>query len=107
MKPPRLRRQWRWPSAPAQGKAKAFFVDREVHPQTPWRCCAPAPSLSGWNLIVGDPLVDLEKAEVVRRGCCNILLLPGAVRDLRGAIANAGTPKARLFAIVAAEPAWR
>src|SRR6266516_6081770 len=48
----------------AHGKAKAVFVDREVHPQTLAVLRTRAEPL-GWNLMVGDPLVDLEKCEVL------------------------------------------
>src|SRR5258707_15284494 len=69
----------------AQSKAKSFFVDREVHPQTLAVLRTRAEPL-GWNLIVGDPLADLEKAEVFGA----LLQYPGtsgAVRDLRPAVA--------------------
>jgi hypothetical protein len=57
-------KQWRWPSD-LSGEAKAFFVDREVHPQTLAVLRTRAEPL-GWNLIVGDPLADLDKASVRR-----------------------------------------
>jgi glycine dehydrogenase len=69
----------------AHGKAKAFFVDSEVHPQTLAVLRTRAEPL-GWNLIIGDPAVDLDKAEVFGA----LLQYPGttgAVRDLRPAIA--------------------
>ena len=69
----------------AQGKTKSFFVDREVHPQTLAVLRTRAEPL-GWNLVIGDPLVDLDKAEVFGA----LLQYPGtsgAVRDLRPAIA--------------------
>src|SRR6201999_1396573 len=47
----------------AQTKTKSFFVDHEVHPQTLAVLRTRAEPL-GWNLIVGDPLTDLERAEV-------------------------------------------
>src|ERR1700751_2016763 len=47
----------------SQAKAKAFFVDREVHPQTLAVLRTRAEPL-GWTVIVGDPLTDLAKAEV-------------------------------------------
>src|SRR5438128_1123637 len=83
----------------AHGKAKAFFVDREVHPQTLAVLRTRAEPL-GWNLIVGDPLVDLEKCEVLGA----LLQYPassGAVRDLRPAIATLRGKGA--LAIVAAD----
>jgi glycine dehydrogenase len=83
----------------SQVKAKAFFVDRDVHPQTLAVMRTRAEPL-GWNLIVGDPLADLDKADVLGA----LLQYPGssgAVRDLRPAIA---TLRARgALAIVAAD----
>jgi glycine dehydrogenase len=69
----------------AQAKAKSFFVDAEVHPQTLAVLRTRAEPL-GWNLIIGDPASDLEKAEVFGA----LLQYPGtsgAVRDLRPTIA--------------------
>jgi glycine dehydrogenase len=69
----------------AQAKSKPFFVDKDVHPQTLAVLRTRADPL-GWNLIVGDPLTDLGKAEVFG----GLLQFPGtngAVRDLRPAIA--------------------
>src|SRR5271170_8261294 len=68
------------------GKTRSFFVDSEVHPQTLAVLRTRAEPL-GWNLIVGDPATDLEKADVFGA----LLQYPGssgAVRDLRGAIAS-------------------
>src|SRR6201997_339200 len=68
-----------------QTKSKSFFVDADVHPQTLAVLRTRAQPL-GWNLIVGDPLSDLERAEVFGA----LLQYPGssgAVRDLRPAIA--------------------
>src|SRR6266851_669824 len=68
----------------APAKTKSFFVDREVHPQTLALLTTRAEPL-GWNLIVGDPLTDLDKADVFGA----LLQYPGssgAVRDLRPAI---------------------
>src|SRR5438309_4419456 len=65
-------------------KTKAFFVDSDVHPQTLALLRTRAKPL-GWTLIVGDPLTDLDKAEIVGA----LLQYPGssgAVRDLRPAI---------------------
>src|SRR5258705_6162892 len=70
----------------AQSKATAFFVDREVHTQTLAVLRTRAEPLA-WNLIVGDPLADLDKCEVLGA----LLQYPassGAVRDLRPAIAT-------------------
>jgi glycine cleavage system P protein (glycine dehydrogenase) len=83
----------------AHGKTKSFFVDSEVHPQTLAVLRTRAEPL-GWTLIVGDPLVDLDKAEVLGA----LLQYPGtsgAVRDLRPAIATLRAKGA--LAIVAAD----
>src|SRR6266849_1209784 len=83
----------------AQAKTKSFFVDHEVHPQTLAVLRTRAEPL-GWKLITGDPLVDLDKAEVLGA----LLQYPGssgAVRDLRPAIATLRTKRA--LAIVAAD----
>jgi glycine dehydrogenase len=69
----------------AQVKTKSFFVDREVHPQTLAVLRTRAEPL-GWNLIVGDPAVDLDKAEVFG-GLLQYPGTSGAVRDLHPAIA--------------------
>jgi glycine dehydrogenase len=69
----------------SQVKTKAFFVDRDVHPQTLAVLRTRAEPL-GWTLIVGDPLADLDGAEVFG----GLLQYPGssgAVRDVRPAIA--------------------
>src|SRR4249920_2578825 len=69
----------------SQVKTKSFFVDAEVHPQTLAVLRTRAEPL-GWSLIVGDPLADLDKADVFGA----VLQYPGtsgAVRDLRPAIA--------------------
>src|SRR6266700_47916 len=66
-------------------EAKAFFVDKDVHPQMLAVMRTRAEPL-GWTLIVGDPLTDLDKADVLGA----LLQYPGssgAVRDLRPAIA--------------------
>ena len=85
MKPPPRPKRWRWRSAPSQAKSKSFFVDAEVHPQTLAVLRTRAEPL-GWNLVVGDPLTDLDNADVFGA----LLQYPGtsgAVRDLRPAIA--------------------
>ena len=69
----------------AHGKAKSFFVDSEVHPQTLAVLRTRAEPL-GWNLIVGDPLADLDQADVLG-GLLQYPGTSGAVRDLRPAIA--------------------
>ncbi len=69
----------------AKAKTKTFFVDKEAHPQTLAVLRTRAEPL-GWNVIVGDPLADLERADVFGA----LLQYPdtsGAVRDLRPAIA--------------------
>jgi glycine dehydrogenase len=83
----------------AHAKTKSFFVDHEVHPQTLAVLRTRAEPL-GWNLIVGDPLADLDKAEVFGA----LLQYPdtsGAVRDLRPAIATLRAKGA--LAVVAAD----
>jgi len=70
----------------ASGKTKAFFVDSNVHPQTLAVLRTRAKPL-GWQLIVGDPAVDLDSAEVFG----GILQYPdttGRLRDPRAAIAK-------------------
>src|ERR1700687_4725765 len=58
----------------AHGKATAIFVHSRAEPL-------------GWNLIVGDPLTDLEKADVLG-GLLQYPGTSGVVRDLRPAIAT-------------------
>ena len=69
----------------SQAKSKSFFVDAEVHPQTLAVLRTRAEPL-GWKLVVGDPLTDLERAEVFG-GLLQYPGTSGAVRDLRPAIA--------------------
>jgi glycine dehydrogenase len=83
----------------ANAKTKSFFVDREVHPQTLAVLRTRAEPL-GWNLIVGDPLTDLDKADVFG-GLLQYPGTSGAVRDLRPAIASLHGKGA--LAIVAAD----
>src|SRR5215213_5593944 len=83
----------------AQAKTRSFFVDAEVHPQTLAVLRTRAEPL-GWNVIVGDPLTDLEHADVFGA----LLQYPGtsgAVRDLRPAIASLHAKGA--LAVVAAD----
>jgi glycine dehydrogenase len=83
----------------SQVKAKAFFVDKEVHPQTLAVMRTRAEPL-GWTLVVGDPLTDLDKTDVLGA----LLQYPGTsgvVRDLRPAIASLRAKGA--LAIVAAD----
>src|SRR5712671_2688736 len=83
----------------AQAKTKSFFVDREVHPQTLAVLRTRAEPL-GWDLIVGDPATDLDKAEVFG-GLLQYPATSGAVRDLRPAIAALRAKGA--LAVVAAD----
>jgi glycine dehydrogenase len=83
----------------AQAKTKSFFVDAGVHPQTLAVLRTRAEPL-GWNLIVGDPAVDLERADVFG-GLLQYPDTSGAVRDLRPAIASLHAKGA--IAIVAAD----
>jgi glycine dehydrogenase len=69
----------------SQSKSRSFFVDSEVHPQTLAVLRTRAEPL-GWNLVVGDPLTDLDKADVFG-GLLQYPDTSGAVRDLRPAIA--------------------
>jgi glycine cleavage system P protein (glycine dehydrogenase) len=83
----------------AQTKTKSFFVDADVHPQTLAVLRTRAEPL-GWKLIVGDPLTELDRAEVFGA----ILQYPGtsgALRDLRPAIAGLHAKGA--LAVVAAD----
>ena len=83
----------------AAAKTRAFFVDREVHPQTLAVLRTRAEPL-GWTLVVGDPLNELARADVFGA----LLQYPassGAVRDLRPAIATLHEKGA--LAIVAAD----
>src|SRR5881275_1015441 len=80
-------------------EAKAFFVDKDVHPQTLAVMRTRAEPL-GWTLVVGDPLTDLDKTDVLGA----LLQYPGssgAVRDLRPAIATLRAKGA--LAIIAAD----
>src|ERR1700724_3390706 len=83
----------------ASAKTKSFFVDAEVHPQAIAVLRTRAEPL-GWNLIIGDPLSDLDRSEVFGA----LLQYPGtsgAVRDLRPAIATLRAKGA--LAIIAAD----
>ena len=84
----------------SQAKTKSFFVDAEVHPQTLAVLRTRAEPL-GWNLIVGDPAADLDKAEVFG-GLLQYPGTSGVVRDLRKAIDTLHSKGA--LAIVAADP---
>jgi glycine dehydrogenase len=81
------------------GKAKSFFVDHGVHPQTLAVLRTRAEPL-GWELVMGDPLADLDRADVFG-GLLQYPATSGAVRDLRPAIAALHAKGA--LAIVAAD----
>src|SRR5438067_6170211 len=83
----------------AQTKPKSFFVDAEVHPLTLAVLRTRAEPL-GWQLIVGDPFIDLDRADVFG-GMLQYPASSGAVRDLRPAIAALHAKGA--MAIVAAD----
>jgi glycine dehydrogenase len=83
----------------SQTKTMSFFVDAEVHPQTLAVLRTRAEPL-GWNLIVGDPLTDLDRTDVFG-GLLQYPGTSGAVRDLRPAIAALHAKGA--LAIVAAD----
>src|ERR1700722_17722841 len=83
----------------AQAKAKSFFVDAEVHPQTLAVLRTRAEPL-GWTLVVGDPLTDIDGAELFG-GLLQYPASSGAVRDLRPAISALHARGA--LAIVAAD----
>jgi glycine dehydrogenase len=83
----------------SQTRTKSFFVDAGVHPQTLAVLRTRAEPL-GWDLIVGDPATDLERADVFGA----LLQYPdtsGALRDLRPAISALHAKGA--LAIVAAD----
>ncbi|CCE09122.1 Glycine cleavage system P-protein (glycine dehydrogenase) [Bradyrhizobium sp. STM 3843] len=70
----------------ASAKAKAFFVDKNIHPQTLAVLKTRAEPL-GWRLIVGDPATDLDGSDVFG----GILQYPdttGRLRDPRADIAK-------------------
>jgi glycine dehydrogenase len=80
-------------------EAKAFFVDKDVHPQTLALLLTRAEPL-GWELIVGDPLTELQRCSVFGA----ILQYPGssgAIRDFRAAIKTVQASSG--IAIVAAD----
>jgi glycine dehydrogenase len=80
-------------------QTKTFFVDHEVHPQTLAVLRTRAEPL-GWKLQIGNPLTDLDKADVFGA----ILQYPGTtgiVRDLKPAIAALKAKGA--LAVVAAD----
>ncbi|WP_441277911.1 aminomethyl-transferring glycine dehydrogenase [Tardiphaga sp. 172_B4_N1_3] len=80
-------------------QTKTFFVDHEVHPQTLAVLRTRAEPL-GWKLQIGNPLTDLDKADVFGA----ILQYPGTtgtVRDFKPAIAALKAKGA--LAVVAAD----
>src|SRR6201993_5291801 len=86
-------------SRASQARTTSFFVDAEVHPQTLAVLRTRAEPL-GWKLISGDPLTELDRADVFGA----LLQYPGtsgAVRDLRPAIASLHAKGA--LAVVAAD----
>src|ERR1700733_7814324 len=83
----------------AQSQTKSFFVDADVHPQTLAVLRTRAEPL-GWTLIVGNPLTDLDGADVFG-GLLQYPDTSGAVRDPRPAIAALHAKGA--LAIVAAD----
>src|SRR6201994_1759098 len=83
----------------AQSKAKSFFVDSDTHPQTLAVLRTRAEPL-GIQLIVGDPLTDLERADVFG-GLLQYPGMSGAVRDLKPAVAKLHNKGA--LAVVAAD----
>ena len=83
----------------SSSKTKSFFVDADVHPQTLAVLRTRAEPL-GWTLVVGDPLTELEGADVFG-GLLQYPGTSGAVRDLRPAIAALHAKGA--LAVVAAD----
>ncbi|WP_199258600.1 aminomethyl-transferring glycine dehydrogenase [Paracoccus binzhouensis] len=84
----------------AKSKAGAFFVDHHCHPQTITVIRTRAESL-GWEVIVGDPFVDLDPAGVFGA----LFQYPGTyghVHDFTGVIENLHAAGA--LACVAADP---
>jgi glycine dehydrogenase len=83
----------------SNARTKTFFVDHEVHPQTLAVLRTRAEPL-GWTLMVGDPLSDLDSADMFGA----LLQYPGTtgvLRDLRPAVAALKAKGA--LAIVAAD----
>jgi glycine dehydrogenase len=70
----------------AQARSKSFFVDSDTHPQTLAVLRTRAEPL-GIKLIVGDPLADLDKADVFG-GLMQYPGTSGTVRDLKPVIAK-------------------
>jgi glycine dehydrogenase len=84
----------------AKSKVTAFFVDADCHPQTIAVLRTRAEPL-GWQVIVGDPLADLDPAAVFGA----LMQYPGssgAIRDFRPALA--ALHGAGALAVMAADP---
>jgi hypothetical protein len=84
----------------AKSKATAFFVDADCHPQTIAVVRTRAEPL-GWQVIVGDPLTELDPAAVFGA----LMQYPGSsgeIRDFRPAIA--ALHAAGALAVLAADP---
>jgi glycine dehydrogenase len=84
----------------AKSKSSTFFVDAECHPQTIAVVRTRAEPL-GWNVVVGDPLQDLDATKVFGA----LFQYPGthgAVRDYRAAFA--ALRAAGAISVVAADP---
>src|SRR5438477_1727719 len=84
----------------AEATGNAFFVDRDVHPQTLAVLRTRGEAL-GWSLVSGDPLTDLDGADVFGA----LLQYPGthgAVRDFRAPIEQLHAKGA--LAVIAADP---
>ncbi len=80
-------------------KTKAFFVDRDVHPQTLAVLRTRAEPL-GWTLVVGDPATDLDDADVFG----GVLQYPGSSGALRDPRASLAALKAKgAVAVLAAD----
>ena len=87
----------------AQGKTKSFFVDAEVHPQTLAVLRTRAEPL-GWNLVVGDPLADLEQGGGVRRAAA----ISGHIgRGARSASGDRGAARQRARSRSSPPICWR
>ena len=80
-------------------KTKSFFVDRDVHPQTLEVLRTRAEPL-GWSIIVGDPVTELDKADVFGA----LFQYPGTHGGIRNPRASIETLKVKGgVAIIAAD----
>jgi len=84
----------------AKSRAGAFFIDRDCHPQTLAVLATRAEPL-GWELVVGDPLVDLD-AQAVFGALFHYPGSGGRIQDLRAPIE--ALHAAGALAVVAADP---